>query len=206
MEKVVGIPDSSATFTVSDKVILGQIDTGTERYYIEQTNKMHDGKVIHVLYSSDSLSVSWVDNAVTYLERTMSNFIPKTQKGELNFTVMPETTIVPKNETFDIHLTLSNVGENTINVWYMEEQVSYDIHFYDSNNNEFGHECGIISRVMLTNEALVELRPDESISDTRNSKYWNLTEGEYTLNAVYHTSKGGDITEPYWREKYNPIM
>lgn len=196
--KVVGSSDSSVLLTVADDVILGKIDTGSKSYYIEQTNKKYDGKVVHVIYSSGSLRAPLLGYAVTCFERTMSKFIPKNQKGELNFTVIPEKTIVLKNETFDIHLTLTNIGENTINVWNMEEQVSYDIHFYDSNNNEVWYECGVISRVRLTNEALVELRPAQSINDTRSSKCWNLTEGEYTLNAVYHTSMGESITEPYW--------
>lgn len=196
--KVVGSPGSSVLLTVADDVILGKIDTGSESYYIEQTNKKHNGKVVHVIYSSDSLRAPMLSYAVTYFERIMGKFIPKSQKGELDFVVTPEKTIIPENDTFDIELILKNIGKNTINVWNMEEQVSYDIYFYDSNNDKARYECGLISRVKLTNEALIELRLGESINDTKSSKCWNLTEGEYTLNAVYHTSMGESITEPYW--------
>jgi hypothetical protein len=125
---------------------------------------------------------------------------PKYQTGELRFSIAPmtESIRVFEGEMFKIYLVLINFGNETVNVWDLEEQISYDIHVYDSNNNEVHYECGIISRPMLTDKALVELRPAQSIIDTRSSGCWNLAEGIYTINAVYRTSTGEDIKSPYW--------
>jgi hypothetical protein len=196
--KVVGIPDSSALFTVANDVVLGHIDTGSEYYSIEQTNKRYDGKVVHVIYSSDASRDAYLRNKISSLESVLVELRPGFQIGELNFTVMPEKTTVLDNETFPIHLTLTNVGENTINVWGMYEQISYDVYFYDSNGTQVPYGCGVISRTTLTNEDLVELSPGQSLNATFDSKCWNLNNGTYTLNAVYHTSRGESITKPYW--------
>ncbi|MEL4304582.1 hypothetical protein [Methanococcoides sp. LMO-2] len=125
---------------------------------------------------------------------------PKYQTGELTFSIVPmtENTRMPEGGMLTFYLVLRNVGDEPVNVWDLEEQVSYDVHVYDSNNTEVQYECGVISRPLLTNDILIELRPIKSIADTTNSKCWNLTEGTYTVNAVYHTSTGEEITEPYW--------
>ncbi|WP_445474770.1 hypothetical protein ACT9XH_10420 [Methanococcoides methylutens] len=125
---------------------------------------------------------------------------PKYQTGELSFSIVPmhDRTQASEGSMFMTYLVLKNVGNETVNVWDLEEQVSYDVHVYDSNNNEVPYECGVISVPLLTDEFLVELPPGKSIADARSSRCWNLTEGKYTFNAVYHTSTGEEITEPYW--------
>lgn len=126
------------------------------------------------------------------------------QPGELNFTVIPEKIRIQEDEVFQIHLTLTNIGENTINVWRMYEQVSYDIFFTKMDGSIVPYECGAISRVPLTNKDLVELDPGESLNCTFDSTCWNLTKGEYSLNAVYDTtSPDEDIRKPYWIGKTN---
>lgn len=52
--KVTGIEDSRVLITVGENVVIGNIDLGyTTSYYIEQTNQTLEGKVIHVIYSSE---------------------------------------------------------------------------------------------------------------------------------------------------------
>lgn len=192
------MPESSASFTAANDVILGYIDAGTESYYIEQTNKRYDGKVVHVIYSSDAIGEAHLKREILPLARIMVDLRPKFQKGELDFTVIPERTTVSECENIDIYLSLTNVGEKSINVWEMAEQISYDIYFYDLNGTKASYVCGVLMREQMTNENLVELSPEQSINATFNSKCWDLKKGEYTLNAIYHTSTGEAITEPYW--------
>ncbi len=67
------------------------------------------------------------------------------------------------------------------------------IFFVDSNGSYVPYECGMIERVMLTDEALVELQPGESLKINQDSSYWTLPFGTYTLYATYHTSGGGRV-------------
>lgn len=53
--KVIGESNSNALFTVADDVLLGKIDIAVTSYIIEQTNKKHNGKVVHVVYTSDAI-------------------------------------------------------------------------------------------------------------------------------------------------------
>ena len=123
---------------------------------------------------------------------------PVSQEGELNFEVIPEKTRVVEGEIFIIELILTNTGDTTVNVWEMEEQVSYDIFFLDSNGSYVPYECGVIERVQLKNEALVELQPGEFLEARLDSGCWTFPPVEYTLLAEYHTSAGESITKPYW--------
>jgi len=128
------------------------------------------------------------------------NILERSQFGELNFTVTPEKTRIQEGEVFQIHLTLTNVGENTINVWRMYEQVSYDIFFFNLDGSMVPYECGVLSRLPLTDEDLVELSLGESINSTFDSTCWNLEKGEYTLSAIYDTTSSPyeDIKKPHW--------
>lgn len=118
---------------------------------------------------------------------------------ELNLTVVPEKTEFIKGEPCTIYLTLTNVGNNTLNVWKMEEQISYDVSFVSlADNSSAEYSCGVLERVYLTNEALVELKPGESINSIVHSDCWILNPGEYILSAVYHTNKGEKISKRYW--------
>lgn len=126
------------------------------------------------------------------------------QSEELTFTVTPEKTRIQEGEVFQINLVLTNVGENSINVWKMYEQTSYNIFFSNPNGSIVPYEGGVNSRVPLIDNDLVELNPGESLDDTFDSTYWNLTKGEYTLNAVYDTtSPDEDIKKPYWIGRIN---
>lgn len=119
--------------------------------------------------------------------------------GRLQLILTSEKNQVKEGEMFEIYLNLSNTGNNTVNVWKMSEQISYDISFYYPNRSEVPYVCGVIQRPSLTNEFLVELSPGDYIGSTfSDSKCWNLEKGEYTLIAEYHTSVGEAITEPYW--------
>lgn len=120
------------------------------------------------------------------------------QTEELNFTLVPDITRVTEGEPFNIELVLTNTGNTSVNVWKLMEQISYDITFVDSNGSYVSYECGVLERVPLTNEALVELQPGESLRVNQDSSCWTLPQGEYTLFAEYHTSGGEDITKPYW--------
>ena len=132
---------------------------------------------------------------------TISTSIQNTQKlPELNLTVVSEKTEVKSGESFNIYLTLTNIGSNTLNVWEMYEQISYDISLISlENNSSVKYTCPVISRPALTNEFLVELKPSESLNSTSNSLCWNLDPGEYILSAVYHTGGGERISKTYWR-------
>jgi len=196
--KVVGMSDSEASFSVTNKVIYGNIDTGKEHYSIQRTSGEYEGQIVQVIFSSEARQDFIRRKEIESVARIMVDLRPKYLEGELNFTVTPEKTKVLENENFKIHLSLRNVGEKTINVWEMAEQISYDIYFYDPNGTKASYSCGVISRTPLTNENLVELHPGQSLNTTFNSKCWDLKEGEYTLNAVYHTFKGEMITKPYW--------
>ena len=85
-----------------------------------------------------------------------------------------------------------------MNVWKLEEQVSYNIIISYQNGTELPYLCGVIERLALTNEYVVKLNPDESITYTQDSHCWELNRGEYSLRAVYYTQLGERITKPYW--------
>ena len=119
--------------------------------------------------------------------------------GNLDLKLTTEKSQIKEGDTFGINLVLSNIGNNTVNVWKMNEQISYNIHVYYQNGSKVPYECGVIQKPMLTNEYLIELSPGGFIEDTfTNSKCWNLEKGEYIINATYQTSSGEDITKPYW--------
>ncbi len=157
--------------------------------YIKNLSNIEISKIILVLFliSSMLLAGGCIDSKE-----------PDQQIGELNFILVPEKTQVQEGEIFKIHLMLTNVGNKTINVWKMEEQVSYDITFLFPNGSKVPYECGVSSRLPLNNDDLVELHPGQSLNATFDSKCWNLDNGEYILNAVYHTSRDESITKPYW--------
>jgi len=119
---------------------------------------------------------------------------------ELNLTIVPEKTDLEEGETSYIHLTLTNIGNYSLNVWKMEPQISYDISFRSlADNSSANYICPVISRPALTNEFLAELKTGESLNSTFNSNCWVLNPGEYMLSAVYHTAGGERISKPYWR-------
>jgi len=108
---------------------------------------------------------------------------PVSQEGELNFTVIPEKTRVAEGEIFEIELVLTNTGNTIVNVWEMEEQISYNIFFLFPNSSYVPYEGGVIERVELKDDILVELKPGESLRAAEYSLYWTLPTGEYTLFA-----------------------
>src|SRR5665648_851390 len=120
------------------------------------------------------------------------------QEGDFNFTVIPETTHIKEGENFKINLVLTNIGNNKVNVWKMEEQVSYNIIISYQNGTELPYLCGMIVRLPLTYEYVVKLNPGESIKHTQDSNCWELNKGEYSLHGVYYTQLGERITKPYW--------
>jgi len=115
---------------------------------------------------------------------------PVSQEGQLNLTVIPTKNRVAEGEIFDIELVLKNTGNKSVNVWKLMEQISYDINFVDSNGSYVPYICGVLERLLLTNKALVELQPGESLKISQDSSCWALPPGEYTLFAEYHTSDG----------------
>lgn len=125
-------------------------------------------------------------------------FLTRPQTGELNFTIIPEKTQVKEGEIFKIHIILTNVGNGTINLLKLKEQVSYDVIFSYPNGSKVFYECGRIERVPLTNKDLIEVNSGKSLKETIESRCWSLSEGEYLLNAIYHTHPGERITKPYW--------
>lgn len=58
---VVGKANSSVVLTagddvtVGDNVLIGEINVDNKSYFIEQTNKTYNNKVVHVVYSSDAI-------------------------------------------------------------------------------------------------------------------------------------------------------
>jgi|GEM_PF-2751939 len=120
--------------------------------------------------------------------------------NELVLTAVPGKTELNDGESCTIHLTLKNVGNKTLNLWKMEHQISYDVSFVSSTDNTPAfYQCGVIERVLLTNEFLVELKPGESLYSSINSGCWILNPGEYKLIAVYHAGERERITKPYWK-------
>ena len=57
---------------------------------------------------------------------------PEYQTAKLKFSIASEIPRAFEDETVKIHLILINFDNKTVNVWDLEEQVSYDIHVYDS--------------------------------------------------------------------------
>lgn len=51
---VVGKANSSVTLAVSDDVVIGDINVENKSYFIKQTSLKQNGKVVHVVYSSDA--------------------------------------------------------------------------------------------------------------------------------------------------------
>ncbi len=176
--KVVGATNSNAWFLVTGDTINGKISINKNVYHIHPTKQVYGGDGIHVIYRFEY------------------------QTGELNFTVVPEKTKVEEGENFKIHLTLTNVGNNTINVWKMHEQITYNIAFMSLEHDHYvPYECAVYSREPLTNNDIVELAPGSSINDTFRSKCWPLKKGKYVLSAEYHTSTDERISDPYWLGK-----
>lgn len=119
---------------------------------------------------------------------------------ELVLTAVPAKTELNNGESCTVYLTLTNIGNKTLNVWKMEHQISYDVSFVSSTDNRPAfYQCGVIERVLLTNEFLVGLKPGESLNSTINSGCWQLNPGEYKLNAVYHAGEREKITKSYWK-------
>ncbi len=127
-------------------------------------------------------------------------FFVRYQSGEVNFAITPEKNYIKEGEIFKIQLNLTNVGDKKIRVWELEEQISYNIIFSDPKGYSVPYMCGIIERVPLTDKNLVDLSPGDSTTAIRDSSCWNLTKGEYSLSAVYHTGSAETerITIPYW--------
>lgn len=118
---------------------------------------------------------------------------------ELTLTVVPEKTELGSGEFYPIHLILTNIGNNTLNVCKMYEQISYDIYFRSlEDNSSVEYICTLVSRVPMGNEDLVELKHGESLNTTFDSKCWILNPGEYMLSAVYHVGSGEMISKSYW--------
>ncbi|WP_321420787.1 hypothetical protein [uncultured Methanomethylovorans sp.] len=80
----------------------------------------------HSENKSSLLTSTSSENAFEKIEDNV-NPESKVQYGDLQLTVIPEKTELKKEETFNIYLTLTNVGNNSLNTWIMYEQVSYDI-------------------------------------------------------------------------------
>ncbi|MCC7576168.1 MAG: hypothetical protein KK926_04955 [Methanomethylovorans sp.] len=118
---------------------------------------------------------------------------------ELTLTVVPEKTELEKGELCNVYLTLTNIGNSTLNVVKMEEQVSYNIFFRSLIDNTFAeYTCTLVSRVPMDNEDLVEIRPGQSLYTTFGYNCWILNPDEYMLSAVYHVGSGEMISKPYW--------
>jgi hypothetical protein len=155
----------------------GEINTDNKDYHIMATQRYSENKRIHVIYVSEY------------------------QSGYLVLKINPGKSEFNEGENFDIQLTLTNTGNNTLNVWKMYDQISCVLHFKLLKNNVYSdvdYTCGVIERVPMMNDGLVELKPGESLSTTFNSRCWDLDTGKYALSATYHTLKGESITEPYW--------
>lgn len=174
---VVNSTGSNAWFIISRVAgnMNGQIDTGNESYHIWSTGETYNEKPIWIIYLSQP------------------------QYNKLTFTAIPEKTTVNKGEETDITFILTNVGNNTLNVWKMEEQLSYDISI-DSllNKKPAEYICGISSLPVVGDSVLVELKPGESLKSSFSTDCWILNPGEYRLSANYHTGSG-EIHKPYWR-------
>ncbi|AKJ38428.1 reprolysin family propeptide-containing metallopeptidase [Methanosarcina barkeri] len=52
---VVGKANSSVVLTAGDGVLIGEINVDNESYYIDQTAKKYNNKVVHIVYSSDEI-------------------------------------------------------------------------------------------------------------------------------------------------------
>lgn len=174
---IVGVVNSSASFTVSEKegTILGGMHAGNKVYNIWNTGIKYNGKNIELIYF------------VEY------------QPGNLKLTVVPDKTELKEGESTTVKVVLTNVGNNTLNVWKMEHQISYDISFRSLEGNvSVKYKCGVISRPPLIDDYLVELKPGESVNSTVSSGCWILNPGEYKISAVYRTHTGEEISNPFW--------
>lgn len=175
--QVVGAVNSSLWLWVSQEMgfIVGEINTKNKVYHIWNTGKKYNGKNIEIIYLS------------------------KYQSGELKLTVLPEKTELELGESTNVELTLKNIGNTTLNIWRLEEQISYDLSFVPVNEDSHAdYECGVATRPALTNAFLVELKPGESLNIIVNSGCWALSPGEYMLSAVYRAGSGEMISKPYW--------
>lgn len=52
---VVGEANSSVVLTAGDDVLIGEINVDNKSYYIDQTAKKYNNKVVHIVYSSDEI-------------------------------------------------------------------------------------------------------------------------------------------------------
>jgi len=174
---IVGVADSSASFTVSKKdgTILGIVRDGNKVYNILNTVAKYNGKNVEIIYSLEY------------------------QSGNLKLTVIPDESELKEGESTTVKVVLTNIGNNTLNVWKMEHQTSYDISFISLENDlSARYICGVLSRAPLKDNDLVELKPGESVNSTILSSCWILNPGEYKISAVYHTHTGGYISDPFW--------
>ncbi len=95
--KVKGIKDSRVTFTVSNDVVLGMIDIGNEYFVIDQTNRKYNGKVVHIVYTSNMIKkrkiLEYNTDGIIRLKLSNSSTLSKIKSSVLNTDISSSTTV-----------------------------------------------------------------------------------------------------------------
>lgn len=76
---VVGKANSSVVLTAGDGVLIGEINVDNESYYIDQTAKKYNNKVVHIVYSSDEIKKGNILAYCTVLP--VIYFVPQVRKS-----------------------------------------------------------------------------------------------------------------------------
>ncbi len=187
-----------------------------------------EGSRIHK-YSSLAIATTIIVAAIVLGLYVFSSVrVQHYQAGELNLTITSDKTHVKKGEVFEIQLNLTNVGSQKIRVYKLIEQISYYIRFnsynltsYRSQNinrsapddscfcigTYYGqfYKCqAAVTRILLTDNILVDLSPGQSITIVEDSHCWDLPKGEYNLTASYSTLiTDNRFTVSYWQGRVN---
>ena len=148
--KVEGIKNSRVIFTVSGDVVVGMIELGDEYFVVDQTNKKYNGRVVHIIYSSEMVR-----------DKTNATAIP------LNDDVISHINL----KTVD--LMVENTLTETLSTTTVDLLAGYDTEFKNAFSNPTAEIASMIASV---NDAYAPAGVQLSIKSYRY--YSNIPNGD----------------------------
>ncbi len=148
--KVEGIKNSRVIFTVSSDVVVGMIELGDKYYVIDQTNKKYNGRVVHIIYSSEML-------------RDKTNATPMPLDGDVISHINLKT----------VDSTVENTLPGTLSTTTVDLLAGYDTEFKDEFSNPTAEIASMIASV---NDAYAPAGVQLSIKSYRY--YSNIPNGD----------------------------
>lgn len=127
-------------------------------------------------------------------------------RGDLALSIDVNPKKIELNESYEIVITLKNVGDRRVRVLPLLHQVTLELKAYNENGEELAYNGVVAIFKPITNKDLKVLKPGESI-ETKILCYpstpcWNFTKsGRYRIRAVYNTNNYQEkhFLSPYWK-------